>query len=227
MKYLKIVLLTIYSLNVMAQESDLQVALIETRLRSQRVEFDHHKKEVKGSLFLWDDWKNGDVELKGGEIIKDVLINYDIDKKEILLNEDAKYYYLSIDQITGFDKMIKDPVSKTEERRFSKVLVKDKSEIMEVLVLGEYPLYKHVEIKIIKPTYNKVLDIGDRTTKIKKKSVFYIKDDGKLIKLPTKQKKARKAFSDSKPILSYLKENKIDLKDEEEVVKMMNYINRN
>jgi len=235
MKYLKILFLCFFALNLQSQESQdnemndiLQQAQWNSLNLTQISEngIDLHKAKAEGSSLLWDDWKPVDLELVGGKIIDQFDVNFDLDEEQAILQKDGKIYSIPGEYIEGFHRYVKDEEGNDFERRWTSKSYNGTKGIYELIESGNYCLYKHIDVSLIKANYNAALNVGSKNPKIKRNISFYIQHQGgNLIKILSKRKKAINEFSSNRQISNYLKKNKLNLKDQDDLKKMINYLN--
>jgi hypothetical protein len=95
-----------------------------------------------------------------------------------------------------------------------------------ILAEGEATLAKQIKVEIIKPSYNPSFEVGDRNTHLLQKPVFYVaKGEKELVRIKN-AKSLVESFGDKKDIVSkYIKQNKLDMKEEADLVMTFNYYN--
>jgi hypothetical protein len=95
-----------------------------------------------------------------------------------------------------------------------------------ILADGEARLAKQIKIEIVKPSYNPSLEVGDRNTHVLQKPVFYIQKGEKELVRIKNAKSLSDSFGNKKDQVSkYIKQNKLDLKEEVDLVQVFNYYN--
>ena len=96
----------------------------------------------------------------------------------------------------------------------------------EVLVDGNSPLFKKMNITVKKADYNVTLSIGSRDDKILKNPTYYLADGNSAYEIPGSKKKflqMLKAKADE--VESYMDFNGLSIKKEEELVLICKYYN--
>lgn len=95
------------------------------------------------------------------------------------------------------------------------------------LVKGNYSLYKKTETKYIESKQASNSYAKDKPASFSKQpTVFYIKTEGKIIQNPKNQKDILYNVSGKQPELSdFFKNNKINFKKEEDMVKLVQFLN--
>jgi hypothetical protein len=96
----------------------------------------------------------------------------------------------------------------------------------EVLVDGNNPLFKKVNISVKKADYNVTLAIGSRDDKILKNTNYYLVDGTNAYEIPGNKKKFLQLLkSKADEVESYMDSNGLSIKKEEELVLICKYYN--
>jgi len=99
------------------------------------------------------------------------------------------------------------------------------SGLIEVIVDGELPLLKRVEINTKKPNYNAALDVGSRDMKIYLKEVFLYAANNELVKIRNKEDILKAAGDRSAEIESFIKVNKLNINKQPGLTRVFEFIN--
>jgi hypothetical protein len=98
--------------------------------------------------------------------------------------------------------------------------------VFEVLSAGKLTLLKHYKPKITKPNYNPGFGTGQKNTIVRLDSDYYVLTSGKPEKLSPGKKGVMAVMNDKqKEIEAYLKENKANLKTDDELKSVFNFYN--
>lgn len=201
-----------------------------TRLQQSGIQtFDSRDRSIDGSTLLFNKWKSGIIELKNDEKISADFINLDLEAKVLVLYLNNNEYALPYDGFKSFNvKDIDMEAGEVIERRFVKLLLdKGETNVLEVITEGDFPLFKRYQAKIQKANYKPALDQGTLRDKVVTSTVYYLKYKDQLLELPNSRKKALKRFSNIKKLSNYLKDNKVDMKKELDLIALSNYLNLN
>lgn len=96
----------------------------------------------------------------------------------------------------------------------------------EVLVDGNTPLFKKMNITVKKADYNVTLSIGSRDDKILKSPTYYLADGNSAYVIPGSKKKFLQMLkSKADEVESYMDFNGLSIKKEEELVLICKYYN--
>lgn len=97
---------------------------------------------------------------------------------------------------------------------------------VKVLSNGKLQLLEMYKLEIIKPSYNPSLEVGDRNSHlVKKSSLLYSKDGKELVKVKGKKDVLPLFESQKEKMDAYIKANKLDLKDQEDLKNAFDYYN--
>ncbi len=96
---------------------------------------------------------------------------------------------------------------------------------LEVMVTGQFPLYKFHYVLVKNPDYNPALNSGSRDTRVYKKNSFYTISEGKLVELKGK-KKLLLVFGDkASSVDQFIKENHLSINEEHDLIEIFNFFN--
>jgi hypothetical protein len=101
--------------------------------------------------------------------------------------------------------------------------------LFEVLVKNdtETTLLKYYFLEVKTASYNAALDMGNNETKYVVKEKYFLSKNGKLVEVSPSKKKFLESFTGENrtQIESFLKENNVKLKDQEDIVLVCNFLN--
>ncbi len=180
-------------------------------------------ENVTGSPYLYENWASGKVKTVSGRTFKDLELKYDvIDDRVIFKNSDGSSMYFS-EPIAEFELKLADGKTETFISGLPAGEKITNKSILQCVAPGKIGLYKKHSMNMIaskgygaqnvSETYNASSSyytlIGDKWTKISpsKKSVIAL--------LPSKEAE----------ISSYIKNEKIDFKQDGDLNKLFSYIN--
>ena len=178
--------------------------------------FDTRDKSFIGSSLLFEDWQVAKImPVKSDEFLDEPYkLNYDLRAKAFLIYTKGNAFSLPtihVGQIKVYGR-----VNGGENY----VVYRDMNNqhlLFKEIVNGEIQLLSNTSIKIIKSHYNAALDVGSIRPKIVKKEQLYIARNGHVYQLPKKRKDLGKRLDPHADIADFLKDQKIDLKDEAEL----------
>lgn len=224
MKLVPVLLLTLCALNVYSQVSEMQVSANDLMSGSNMVRtFDNRNKDVKGFPTISKSFYPGHVSMESGATVKQDSINFDVFHNDVLVKK-GKDLVMVVNKamVAGFFMKFSD-----SERKFAKIRDPQGNDLFfEVLVEGKVSLYK----RTIKTISGPGVDDGYSTSRqysmyMQSTKIFIKKENEGLVELKSK-KVLMSLFPDKEEaITSFMKENKLGVKDDAELVKVIEYIN--
>ncbi len=190
-------------------------------------EFDLEKIEYIGSPYVNKNFERGNIYLNSKLIVEEVPLRYnafadEMEFKESLndLDEDSK-------------ALTKSPEVDIEIGNTLYVFVPyqggiEKGGYFEALVRGEkYDLFKKYNKKFSEGRKAQTSMTKDMPAKFTDNPVYYlVSDEGVFYELPTKKRAFSKVFlKKENEINDYIKDNKLDIKNEKDLIKIINYFN--
>ncbi|MBC5993859.1 hypothetical protein [Pontibacter cellulosilyticus] len=183
--------------------------------------------DVQGSAYLYDSWKKGSVTTARDITYDGIELMYDQVEDQLIFKGSGGVAKTFNQPIKAFTlKASKDNAILKEQVFLSGFMPIDGAKpatFYEVLADGEVQLLRRSAKRIFEE-----LPYGS-ATKVKAfkiDSFYYISKEGKLTKIKNDKKSVLQALSDKKTALeSYIKTNKLDLKKDEELAKLITYYN--
>lgn len=187
--------------------------------------FDNRYQGIKGTPYLFEEWVPGEVFMKNKQTITIKEFNYNCYTNEVAyLDPSSKAVMLinknNIEQfymLSGADTLV-----------FFQVQLEENAIpiFAQVLYKGESTLYRVYEKEFVKADYEGVYSAGRKYDEFDDNSDLYLSKPDDAI--PGKVKKSKKqilaAFPEAEKELSaYMKAEKLNLKQEEDLVKLLKY----
>ncbi|WP_343523310.1 hypothetical protein [Pedobacter sp.] len=218
MKYI-FLMLTFISLKSYSQYALTPFADVQgTMLREIKYE------DVKGSPYLSDNWTLGKVTTKSGKQYVDVPLKYNVmDDKLIFKHENGNQMYF-VEPVTAFE--LNNLISGTSAKFVSGLPAIDHYNALsyyEVIFSGPISLFKKTN-KVITESkeYGSALINKSFNTTLN----YFTLSDGKISKITPNRKAISTLFpSKEQQLNDYLKKEKIDLKNDEDLKKLFAYLN--
>jgi len=208
-------------------DSDLSVLSLRTYAIGT---FDTRDVSYKGSPLLWDSWMYGTILLDGNKKYspKEYQLNYNVLANLLYIRIGSQVFDMLLAKVVSLKLM-------TGLNEFTEYKAIDGEPsglgLYEVLYADEnLELVKRTNIKMQKSFYNAALDVGDVKPKLKRSEALYIFKADKLFELPRNKKKLvsiHKETKDIKEIVTFFKENRVNLKDTEEIRSALIEFNKN
>jgi len=181
--------------------------------------------KIADEYFFDDSWKNGNIYLKSGEVIKNYPIKYDIfnHQVELMVNDKIKICPLHLtSRFFIFDMDLKDSLLFENADNFDFTDDAPFVGFFELILKDTYSLYTYHRIIKRQPNYTGALDMGDKKEKLVQVDSYYIiKDRRVLCELTSNVKKLD-------PLLfpdAYDSNKKIKAKSETQKISFVKYLN--
>ncbi|MFY0654947.1 MAG: hypothetical protein JXQ96_23150 [Cyclobacteriaceae bacterium] len=229
----KVILILVLTLFV--QELDAQVGVINNQVQAnsypgaQVYEIPMKTPGLIGSTFLSDSWLVGDVWMTKDGVLEKMPLKYNILEEELLFQASKRIMMVKLHRVDSFSML--QPLYSS----YTTFIVNKDWTIGDVPAVGVfqrltrlkgYVLLKKYEIIYKDANYNKALAVGEKDNKYVQKSSYYILNtkSGELEHLPARKNKFEDYFQ-SKEISSFIKENRINFKEEQDLIKLVKYSN--
>lgn len=181
--------------------------------------------ELEGSPYEIKAFTPGSLFDKDNLVKKNTMLRYNIFADEIEIKDDpAKEEYFALLKSPDYSAKISNntyvfvPLSGSVE----------KGGYFIVLSMGnKYDLYKKMEVTYHRPVYAKSSYDKDKPASFTNSAVYYLVDKGgTLYELPASRSKIAKVFANrKKEIEGYIKSNQLNLNDEKDLIKLVNFYN--
>jgi hypothetical protein len=97
--------------------------------------------------------------------------------------------------------------------------------LLELLAEGNATLLKRTDLIVVKPDYVPALDVGSRDEKLRREEVYFAAVDQRLYKVSNKESLVSIFKGKESSINNFIKTNKLKVKHEEDLVKIIAFIN--
>jgi len=192
------------------------------------MEFDNRSPFVVGDYYILDEWQNGDIALKSGALITGQRVNYDLEfdllevkfENQIKVVPLLKMDYFTVNGPDNLNRLFKPcgnyvydnnvplaGICQIINSNYFGLIIKYTSDIKEATYLPELDMGKKEDEKIVKKKY--YLTFGDSACTVpRKKQLFIDLYKPHMAKLEL-----------------YIKENKLNHRNEEDLCKIISYLN--
>jgi hypothetical protein len=182
--------------------------------------------DINGSPFLFDSWLPAMVQLENGQTYK-LDVKYDLVADNLIFkdkNGDSLAFVLPIKEFK-FTAGRDDKLTHSFKSGFPQTTGNTgKNTLYEVLFEGTTTLLKKQSKSIWEETTT--YGTANRTKNISSKTIYYIVDESGIKPLKNQRKAVTSAFgSKSADVEKYIKENKLDVSKEEDLIKVFAYGN--
>lgn len=185
----------------------------------------------KNSLYVYENWVPTIVILRNDIGAVEKPMRFDILNNHIEIKDGLALKYLEINFIESLN--FKSPGGLGESKFFITNYTFNHPEkhpfgVYEVLNEGDLNLLKYHSYVRLKPDYNPALDVGSRESRLEKVFSYFIMSENVPVELPKSKKKIAALLEtyclDAKSII---KENSWNLKEESDLIQIINYCNNN
>jgi len=185
--------------------------------------------KVVGDTYLSTEWKKSVILLyDNNKLIEGFPVRYDIQSDDLEVKSRTEVKVLQGRKVKSFmwiDSSRSEPYYFINARDF-KLDGVPLTGFFEVLVDGNSPLFKKVNVSVKKADYNVTLSVGSRDDKILKNSTYYFANGNSIYEIPgTKKKFLQLLKSKAEQVGSYMDENGLSVKKEEELAAIFKYYN--
>lgn len=193
--------------------------------------YDFRPRELEGSLYYSEEAMPGAIKLHNDRKLtaERVLYNLESNALEILTDRGAfsipggavEEFTLQEEQ-NGESMLVRfvSPVALSGGRDLDKV------GFVRFELEGNPSLLSGYEIEILRPNYIPALDAGSRNPKAVQQERFFLYDDRQIKPIPTRRKKAAQLLEPFRSdAAEFLKAERIDLKDRDELVRLFQWLN--
>ena len=192
------------------------------------VEFDNRTIDVKGTYYLDEDWRNGDILLKSGILIQNQMIRYDLeyDMLEVKIPDQVKIIPLrKLESYVTFGTPDNNLLFVNCER-YSFEDGTPLSGICQVLDTGYYGGIMKFTYNLKEADYIPALDMGSKSHEIVLKSHIFLSKNKTIYKIPVKKKNFYNFYINPQvDIKLFMKKNKLNHRKPEDLVKVLHFIN--
>jgi hypothetical protein len=181
--------------------------------------FEKRYTNIKGSPYLQPDWAAGSVKLRSGKTFDGMKLKYDQVEDELLFLSDG-----------GKEMTFSEPVAeftigdKAFRRGYPAADGAPANAFYEVITEGKMALLKRTSKKVIEePAYNAATSVKSIRTN---ENYYLTATNLELTKIKKDKKSVLAALPDKKAELEdYIKDQRLDLRQEQDIVKLISYYN--
>ncbi len=211
-------------LSAQTQNKNTQTSLIRINPGQMTSTIDLRERYTVIHFFYNDDWRKGKLINKHGITQEDELfMMYDVLNQELSISMSGKIFTVPPNEIKGF--VFTDEAREVFIYETTKDGAPDNT-YYEVVEDGKYQLLTHHTFFKKKANYVAALDNGDKESRMYKRAYFYFKGENGISRIPKKKKAAIKFFERFPAAKQYLKKNKVNFKDKEQLVELLKYMNK-
>lgn len=180
------------------------------------------KTDLVGSVFLEDQWTNAIVQTQKDEIYKDIQVKYNV-------LEDILYFLGEMDVTMKFIFPIKE-FSLLPNNGSPKVFRSGFPKISDYNEVSFYQVLTEGKVLLLKKNIKRITDKREYNSAVTTKEVitnakYFLFQDGKITEAKKDKSFLLTYFDKKNGLDNFLATNKIDLKKEEDLIKLVKYYN--
>lgn len=216
MKSLPIIFLAItLQLHVLAQSGSMNSYLqIGNRFNKQGADLD-------GSPYLSTEWAAGKIIFKNNYKVDNAALRYDAYNECLEVDIKSVEYMAKFSDLKEFT--YEDPATK-KSLRFKYLALEEGSSMLQLIFDGKIIFGIHNKVKRGRGSGSGADGLNPIKDKLTLTKTYYLIKEGKAIKVVRTKKSILNALPDQKKVLeSYIDENKLDVKEDEDIIKLFTY----
>ncbi len=183
-----------------------------------------YESTLKGTNYLYKDWVLADIVFsEDGSVMKDQLTKLDIKNNLLEIKDNDQVKVFNANQVYSVVLKLNADTFITKKA----INVENPDGFLKILYNTNSSLLCHYSTKIKRANYNVALDVGDRDDEIVLHKTYYAFMKGNLIKLENTRRKLLKQFQSDEKIITFINENKINPKKEEDIIELLRFYDTN
>lgn len=177
---------------------------------------------LEGNKVLYEEFINSRIILKDDTCIyKDIPVRINIYENALEVNYKGEVKYLPVDKIDKIELQSQNRPFLTQNS-FNEKLSAPVG-FYKLLYDQQSTLLCHYSYKIKEANYNVQLDVGQEYDEVVIERDYYLIVDNEMIKLEKNRKKLFKQLGEEKEVRDFLKQHRINPKDEQDLVKLLEF----
>jgi hypothetical protein len=158
--------------------------------------------EIRGTSYLYDDWRLAVIVLTDDKIIEDIPVKVDLYNMFIEIDHNGQSKVLEFDRVKAVDLKTGDgPLEHLVSGKSITFSGTRMSGLFSFVKTGKYNLLLLTQAVKKAPSYNAALDIGSRDYELVKEKYYFVMKDNVAVRVDKSRKKfseeLRKAFGES------------------------------
>lgn len=181
--------------------------------------------DVQGSPYLYDDWKNGAILDKSGNLSENIMIRYDGYRDEVQFVKDGKnlvvepavakeFYFVLLNEASG-------NVARELFRNGYDIVGYNKNNYFNVKYDGTSKFLRKIKIAYMEEVVSNY-GTNEQVKRFDRKEIDYVVINGVSLELSKSRKEVMDYFHQHKASMqSFIKQNKLKLKDDNDLIKIL------
>lgn len=187
--------------------------------------FDKRYEGIKGSPVIFENFLPG-IVIIGEETMASVLLNFDAYNNEILYKTCTECPYKIADNARVKSFTVND---KLLQRKFIvKPIDKKSFEVREVMHEGKFQYYRLHKVVLNKADYQGAYSANQKYDEFVQEQLYFYSPGTQSVSLKLKTKNLKQSFPEkAQAIDTFIKENKIDFKNDQHLIRLFEFIDSN
>jgi len=217
----------IYSQEIKAVHPDKPQYVEINQLNPEQMIFYNLKSgELIGTPMLNEDFMNGTIYFHTDRKVSDLMINYNIYTGKLLYKKEGQTYEVNTNDVLYFT--VTEP-EKNKLQMYQQEYIPQASrrEFIQVLYEGKTTLYKRMVKEFQESDYKNPYSDAKRYDEYTDRILYMVKHNWEMKEFNPRKKSVLELFSDQADHVGvYLKEEEINLRSEDDLIKLIDYYNK-
>lgn len=179
-----------------------------------------------GSPYLYENWTTGTVDIDGQTYVLEQ-VKLDLIEKALEVVYEGESKYIDANNFTRFtlyDQANDKNVYFTNAKLYKINGKRLEPGIMKVTQVGTYNILTHMKARLVRPSQAQLINGVDPRPKVVKESFIYLEHEGVIFPIRKKKDLEKALRRHAGKLKRYMKENKVNVKNEEDLVGLLIYI---
>ncbi|GAB4260590.1 MAG: hypothetical protein Kow0027_28080 [Saprospiraceae bacterium] len=179
-----------------------------------------------GTPYLFEYWTTGTVDIDGQTYVLEQ-VKLDLIEKALEVIFDGEQKYIDAYRFTRFtlyDQEKNKAVYFTNSNLYKVGGKRLDSGIMKVTQVGEYNILTHMRARLVHPSQAQLINGVDPRPKVVKENFLYLEHDGVVLPIRKKKDLEKALRRHQGKLKRYMKENKVNVKNEADLMGLLIYI---
>jgi hypothetical protein len=188
-------------------------------------------EDIKGSAYLYPMWNSGTLTDKSGKVYSNLLLKYDSYKDQVEMNQDGQVFEISAALYPKFTLSFVQPTTNNVLKHvFSAAYTVDgfpKMSYFELLFEGRLTLIKKYKTSFVEENVSGY-GTGGAQKSFQSKTFYFVIEDGVAKDIKPNKKSVLGVFPEQSSIVeTFLKEKKMKIKSETDLIEIIKFLEEN
>jgi len=188
-------------------------------------------EDIKGTAYLYPMWNAGTLTDKSGKVYSNLLLKYDTYKDQVEMNQDGQVFEISTVLYPKFTLSFVQPTTNNVIKHvFSAAYAVDgfpKMSYFELLFEGRLTLIKKYKTSFVEENVSGY-GTGGVQKSFQSKTIYFVVEDGVTKEIKSNKKSVLEVFPEQSSVIeTFLKEKKMKIKSETDLVQIIQFLEEN